>query len=242
MTLSEVQRYPGSGVHYVEVQSRGSTIHRVDLQHLDETDRGLYDQMLSRVAAAQLTLSPVGQCLLLSYHGLHIITGPEPPEQKFRKKCRCLRWLLLLARLLSELLGIPVVVGGDLNLDVSKLEVQEILGDAAEGAELVEYKVNPRREKNVVDWFYLINPQDGLTRLVCELCEAIDPAQPYRKELAAEEGVTLDSKWFDHDALLARLRLEKTWKFKFWSSFNYHHQYHHWVPSCLCCPCATVES
>ena len=117
---------------------------------------------------------------------------------------------MLLARLLSDLLGIPVVLGGDLNLDVSKLEVKKILGDAAKGAELVEYKVNPRRKKNVVDWFYLINPQDGLTRLVCDRCVAIDPAEPFRLDFAAEEQFTLHEKFFDHDALLAVLRLVTT--------------------------------
>ena len=113
---------------------------------------------------------------------------------------------MLLARLLSDLLGIPVVLGGDLNLDVSKLEVKKILGDAAKGAELVEYKVNPRRKKNVVDWLYLINPPNGRTRLECKRCVAVDPAQPYREKLAAED-ITLHPNWFDHDALLTVLRL-----------------------------------
>ena len=133
------------------------------------------------------------------------ITGPGSDKEKFRRKCRYLRWLLLLARGLAEVLGIPVVVGGDLNLDVSKLEVKEVLGDATEGAELVKYKVNPRRKKNVVDWLYLINPRNGHTRLECKKCVAVDPAQPYRERLA--EGVTLHPNWFDHDALLAVLRL-----------------------------------
>ena len=226
----------GTGEHYVEVQRGENIIDRVDLQHLDESDRDLYDQMLVRVAAARLTLAPDGQCLVLSYHG--------PSSQgKLDKKCRFLGWLLQLARSLANLLKIPVVVGGDFNLDVSKLEVRKELGDAAKGAELVKYKVNQRREdKNVLDWLYLINPRDGFTCLVCERCEAIDPAQPFRDYFAAEENFTLHENFFDHDALLARLRLKASLKFKFWSSFNYQHQYHHWVPSSLCCPCATVES
>ena len=115
---------------------------------------------------------------------------------------------MLLARSLAELLGIPVVLGGDLNLDA--WTHKENLGDAAKGAELVEYKVNPRRKKNVVDWFYLINPQDGLARLVCDRCVAIDPAEPFRLDFAAEEQFTLHEKFFDHDALLAVLRLVTT--------------------------------
>ena len=193
--------------HYVQVAGKSL---RVDTQKSFKADNhfkaGQFEEMLSRVAAARLTLAPVGQCLLLSYHGLHIIRGPGSDEEKFRRKCRYLRWLLLLARLLSDLLGIPVILGGDLNLDVSKLEVKDVLGDATEDAELVKYEVNPRRKKNVVDWFYLINPCDGLTRLVCDRCEAIDPAKPYRDDFAAEEQFTLHEKFFDHDALLAVLR------------------------------------
>jgi len=111
---------------------------------------------------------------------------------------------LLLARLLSDLLGIPVVLGGDFNLDARKHA--EKLDDATEGATLVGYNVNQRRAHNVVDWFYLINPCDGLTRLVCDRCEAIDPAKPYRDDFAAAEQFTLHEKFFDHDALLAVLR------------------------------------
>lgn len=229
LTLSEVLSDRDTGEHYVEVQKAGESILRVNLEHLHDTDKKEYERMLKRVAAARLTLS-VGQCLFLSYHGPS--TGFDDEE-----KGHFFRWLLQLARSLADLLGIPVVLGGDLNLDVSKLEVQETLGDAAKGAELVKYKVNPRREGKVLDWLYLINPRDGFTCLVCERCEAIDPAQPYREELAAEEGVRLHPKWFDHDALLAVLRLKFSWKFKFWSSFNYQHQYHHWVPSSLCSTC-----
>ena len=200
LTLELRSNKRGTGKHYVKIAGKSL---RVDT--LDDFDVKQYEEMLSRVAAARLTLAPNRQCLLLTYHGLHIITGPGSDKEKFRRKCRYLRWLLLLARGLAEVLGIPVVVGGDLNLDVSKLEVKEVLGDATEGAELVEYKVNLRRKKNVVDWLYLINPRDGETRLECELCEAVDPAQPYRERLA--EGITLHPNWFDHDALLAVLRL-----------------------------------
>lgn len=189
-----------------------------------------YDRMLERVAAARLTLAPFGQCLFLSYHGPSTGVGDD-------WKCLLLRLLLQLARGLANLLEIPAVLGGDFNVDA------RLLGDATKGAELVHYPVTQRREdKNVLDWLYLINPRDGFTCLVCERCEAIDPAQPFRDYFAAEENFTLHENFFDHDALLARLRLKASLKFKFWSSFNYQHQYHHWVPSSLCCPCATVES
>ena len=201
LTLELLSDDRGTGERYVQVAGKSL---RVDTQKSFKA--GQYEEMLSRVAAARLTLSPVGQCLLLSYHGPHIIRGPDSEEQKFRRKCRYLRWLLLLARGLAELLGIPVVVGGDFNLDASDSEVRKRLGKATKDAELVRYAVNERRAHNVVDWLYLINPRNGRTRLVCEECVAVDPAQPYREKLAAER-VTLHPNWFDHDALLAVLRL-----------------------------------
>ena len=193
------------GAYHIDVQTGGESVLTVPVQDLNlNVDQ--YRDMLTHVAAARLYLPVAGgvkqRCLCLSYH--------SPDKIKTEEKCMFLRWLLLLARsLVSDFLGIPVVLGGDFNLDVSNLEVTMSLGDATEGATLVEYNVNQRRAHNVVDWLYLINPQDG-PRLVCERCVAIDPAQPYRKGLAAEECFTLDPKWFDHDVLLAVLRFETT--------------------------------
>jgi len=136
---------------------------------------------------AGLSDTPVQTCKDSQAAAVHVLMPP--------------RWLLLLARRLADRLGIPVVVGGDFNLDARKLN------DAPAGAKLVEYAVNPRRNHNVVDWLYLVNATNGSMCLVCDQCEAIDPAQPYRDELADEENVKLHSRWFDHDALLAVLRL-----------------------------------
>ena len=196
LTLQLLDRDRKKKKFYVDVQKAGESIYEVNLEHLDHADKDKYERMLERVAAARLTL-PVGQCLFLSYHGPS--TGFDDD-----KKCRFLGWLLQLARSLADLLGIPVVLGGDLNLDVRKHA--EKLGEPTEGTTLVGYTVNQRRARNVVDWLYLINPRNGHTRLEYDKCVAVDPAQPYREKLAAE-GVTLHPNWFDHDALLAVLRL-----------------------------------
>ena len=186
--------------YYLDVGSDGFQLLTVSLK---ESEAKQYRLMLSRVAAAQLTLPVVGRglrerCIFLSYHGPH----KQVPEIKVQY----LRWFLQFACSLAAL-GFHVVVGGDLNINPE--EHPELEGLLAQ-LETVSYEMTARRsDKKKIDWLYFINnPKgDSTTRLQCGRCEAVDPAQHYRATLGRASCIALHPEWFDHDVLLARLRL-----------------------------------
>ena len=190
--------------YYVKIVGTKGSLLRVTQDGLKEEDKGGYRGMLSRVAAARLTLPVVGgdtrePCIFLSYHGPH----KKDPEIKVQYLC----WFLQLACSLTAL-GFHVVAGGDLNINPEEQEDPKLKA-LLKRLQAVSYEMTARRShKKKIDWLYLINPDESDLRLECVgECKAIDPAQHYRSTLGEASCIELNPEWFDHDVLLAVLRL-----------------------------------